>query len=92
MVGEAIITLKDDLSVAVIQHAIEREKRLLTLAINQIEEKLAAFEARFGTRDRQSLFGTVDDMDLIEWEGEDDTLARLRQRLHRLKEIQVEPR
>jgi hypothetical protein len=90
--AKTIITLKDDLSLAVIQHAIDREERLLTLAINQVEEKLAAFEARFGTRDRQSLFGTVDDMDLIEWEGEEDTLARLRQRLQRLKEIQVEPR
>lgn len=90
--AETIITLKDDLSVAVVQQAIEREKRLLILAINQGEEKLAAFEARFGSRDRQSLFGTVDDMDLIEWEGEEDTLTRLRQRLQRLKEIQVEPR
>lgn len=90
--AETIITLKDDLSLAVIQHAIEREKRLLTLAINHVEEKLAAFEARFGTRDRQSLFGTVDDMNLIEWEGEEDTLVRLLQRLQRLKEIQVEPR
>lgn len=90
--AKTIITLKDDLSLAVIQHAIEREERLLTLAINQVEEKLAAFEARFGTRDRQSLFGTVDDMNLIEWEGEEDTLVRLRQRLQRLKEIQVEPR
>jgi len=89
--AKTIITLKDDLSLAVIQHAIDREERLLTLAINQVEEKLAVFEARFGTRDRQSLFGTVDDMDLIEWEGEEDTLARLRQRLQRLKEIQVEP-
>lgn len=90
--AETIITLKDDLSLAVVQQAIEREKRLLTLAINQGEEKLAAFEARFGTSDRQRLFGTVDDMDLIEWEGEEDTLTRLRQRLQRLKEIQVEPR
>ena len=90
--AKTIITLKDDLSLAVVQHAIEREKRLLTLAINQAEEKLAVFEARFGTHNRQSLFGTVDDMDLIEWEGEEDTLARLRQRLQRLKEIQVEPR
>lgn len=90
--AKTIITLKDDLSLAVIQHAIDREERLLTLAINQVEEKLAAFEARFGTRDRQSLFGTVDDMNLIEWEGEEDTLVRLRQRLQRLKEIQVEPR
>lgn len=90
--SKAIITLKDDLSLAVLQQAIEREKRLLALAIDQAEAKVAAFEARFGTRDRQSLFGTGDDMDLIEWEGEEETLARLRPRLQRLKELQIEPR
>lgn len=90
--SKAIITLKDDLSLAVLQQAIEREKRLLSLAINQAEERLAAFEAKFGTRDRQNLFGKVDDMDLIEWEGEEETLVRLRPRLQRLKELQVEPR
>lgn len=88
--SKEIITLKDDLSSIVLQQAIEREKRLLSLAIDQAEEKLAAFEAKFGTRDRQSLFGKVDDMDLIEWEGEEDTLLRLRPRLQRLKELQVE--
>lgn len=90
--SKAIITLKDDLSLAVVQQAIEREKRLLTLAISQAEAKVAAFEARLGTRDRQSLFGKTDDMDLIEWEGEEETLTRLRSRLQRLKELQVEPR
>ncbi len=90
--SKAIITLKDDLSLAVLRQAIEREERLLGLAIDQAEAKVAAFEARFGTRERKSLFGTVDDMDLIEWEGEEETLLRLRPRLQRLKELQVEPR
>jgi hypothetical protein len=90
--SKAIITLKDDISVAVVQEAIEREKRLLALAISQAETKVAGFESRFGTRDRQGLFGKADDMVLIEWEGEQETLARLRLRLERLKELQVEPR
>lgn len=90
--SKAIITLKDDLSVAVVQQALERETRLLALAIAQAEAKVAAFEARFGTSDRRGLYGTVDDMELIEWEGEEETLLHLRQRLQRLKELQVEPR
>lgn len=90
--SKEIITLKDDLSLSVLQQAIEREKRLLSFSIEQAETKLAAFESRFGTRDRQSLFGKVDDMDLIEWEGEEETLVRLRPRLQRLKELQVESR
>ncbi len=56
----------------------------------QVEAKLAAFEAKFGTRDRKGLFGKVDDMTLVEWEGEQETLARLRPRLQRLQEFQVE--
>lgn len=88
--SKEIITLKDDLSLVVLQQAIEREKRLLSLAIDQAKARVAAFEARFGTRDRQSLYGKADDMALIEWEGEEDTLIRLRPRLQRLEELQVE--
>ena len=45
------------LSLAVLQQAIERERRLLNLSVAQIEAKLASLEAKFGTRDRKSLFG-----------------------------------
>lgn len=88
--SKEVIVLKDSLSLAVLQQAIEREKRLLNLSVAQIEAKLASLEAKFGTRDRKSLFGKVDDMTLVEWEGEWETLARLRPRLQRLEEFQVE--
>lgn len=86
-----IITLKDSLSSTVLQEAIEREKQVLRLYIGQVEANVAAFERKFGTHDRTSLFGKVDDMQLIEWEGEEETLARLRPMLQRQEEIQVEP-
>lgn len=86
-----IITIQDSLSSTVLQESIEREKQALCLSIGQVEANVAAFERKFGTHDRTSLFGKVDDMQLIEWEGEEETLARLRPRLQRLEEIQVEP-
>ncbi len=87
-----VITLKDPLSRTVLQHAMEREKRVLTLSIAQVEAKIAAFAAKYGAGDSKSLYGKVDDMELIEWEGEQETLARLRSQLQRLEEIQVESR
>ncbi len=86
-----IITMQDSLSSTVLQEAIEREKQVLRLSIDQVEANVAAFERKFGTPERTSLFGKVDDMQLIEWEGEEETLARLRPKLQRLEEIQVEP-
>ena len=90
--SKEVIVLKDPLSLEVLQQAIEREKRLIELAIAHIEAKLAAFKARFASDDRRSLYGKVDDMTLVEWEGEAETLARLRPRLQRLVEFQVETR
>jgi hypothetical protein len=64
---------------------------VLRFSIGQVEANVAAFERKFWTPDRTSLFGKVDDMQSIEWEGEEETLARLRPKLQRLEEIQVEP-
>ena len=88
--AKEIISLKDSLSQTVVQHALEREKTALRLSIAQIEAKTAAWEAKYGSQDRKQLFGKVDDLELVEWEGERETLARLRARLQRLEEIQVE--
>ncbi len=87
-----VITLRDSLSQTVLQHAMEREKRVLVLSIGQVEAKIAAFEAKYGACDAKSLYGKVDDMELIEWEGEQETLVRLRAQLQRLEEIQVDSR
>ena len=89
-VAATVITLKDSLSLDVLLQALDREKRMLMLAIDQARSKVAAFEAKFGVQHRTGLFGTADDMELIEWEGEQETLARLLTRLQRLEEIRVE--
>ena len=90
--AKEVITLNDSLTQTVLQDAIGREKSVLTLAIAQAESKIAAFERKYSALDRTKLYGKTDDMDLVEWEGERETLSRLRSRLERLEAIQVESR
>ncbi|MEW6378215.1 MAG: hypothetical protein AB1611_01275 [bacterium] len=40
--------------------------------------------------DRDSLYGKVDDMELLEWEGELETLKRLKEKWKSLEEITFE--
>ena len=87
-----VITLKDSLSQMILQQAIEREKQVLDLSIALVSVKVGAFEKKYGILDRNTLYGKVDDLELVEWEGERETLARLRARLQRLEGIRVESR
>lgn len=89
--AKEVISLKNPLAQTVLADAIVREKGVLTLAIAQAEGRIAAFEQKYGTLDRERLYGRVDDMELIEWEGEQETLSRLRARLQCLEDLQVEP-
>ncbi len=90
--AKEVITLKDSFSQNVLQHAINREMRVLHLSVTQVQGKLASWEGKYHADDPKSLFGKVDDMELIEWIGEQETLSRLRSRLQCLEEIQVESR
>ncbi len=73
-----------------IESAIHTEIELLKKAVQRTQEKLRDFENKHGKFDRDSLYGKVDDMDLIEWEGERETLKRLQEKLKSLEEITFE--
>jgi len=73
-----------------IKAAIHVEVELLKNAIQKTEAKLRAFEAKHGTLDRAPLYGKADDMELLEWEGESETLERLKSELNALEEITFE--
>jgi len=75
-----------------IKFAIDTESHLLRKTVEKVEHKIQDFEVKFGTLDRQKLYGTVDDMILVEWEGEIETLRRLQTRLKSLEEISFEYR
>jgi hypothetical protein len=73
-----------------IQALVGLEADLLKKQISGIQDKLTGFEDRYGKLDREKMYGQVDDMELIEWEGEIETLERLRSKLTRLEEVGFE--
>ncbi len=73
-----------------IEGAIHAEIDMLRKAVQRTQTKLQDFENRYGKFDRDSLYGKVDDMELIEWEGELETMERLQEKLKSLEEITFE--
>jgi len=73
-----------------IEIAIHTEIELLRKAIQKTESKVKDFETQYGKLDRISLYGKVNDMELLEWEGEIETLERLNKKLKSLEEITFE--
>ncbi len=75
-----------------IKFAVDTEIHLLRKTVEKIAHKIKGFESRYGVLDRQKLYGVVDDMVLVEWEGEVESLRRVRSRLTSLEEIRFEYR
>jgi len=67
-----------------IQALVGLEADLLKKQISGIQNKITGFETRYGKLDREAMYGQVDDMELIAWEGEIETLKRLRNKQDRL--------
>ena len=85
-----VVETKSDWTKKKIEDAIHTETDLLREAVQRIQSKLQDFENKYGKFDRDSLYGKVDDMELIEWEGELETLKRLQANLKSLEEITFE--
>ena len=75
-----------------IKFAIDTEIHLLKKTVDKINRKILGFEHAYGQLDRDKLYGKVDDMILVEWEGETETLRRVQGRLRSLEEISFEYR
>ena len=73
-----------------IETAIASERTLLQRALRKTEDKVKAFEQKHGSRDRTSLYGKVDDMELLEWEGEIEVLQKMKEQFASLQEIAIE--
>ena len=73
-----------------IQALVGLETDLLKKQISGIRDKITGFEDRYGKFDREAMYGQIDDMELIEWEGEMETLERMRSKLARLEEVGFE--
>lgn len=64
-----------------IESAIDSERILLQRALRKTEDKVKAFEQKYGNLDRASLYGKIDDMELLEWEGESEVSQKLKEQL-----------
>jgi len=75
-----------------IMFAIDKEIHLLRRTIEKIDHKINDFEAKYGSLDRKNLYGSADDMILVEWKGEYESLRRVQGRLKSLEDIRIEHR
>ena len=83
-----VIAQADEIrTVKKIQSLLSLETGFLKKQIRNTHNKIGDFEHRHGTPYRNSLYGHVDDMELVEWEGEIETLKRLEKKLVSLEEI-----
>lgn len=85
-----VVETDDDWTKKKIEGAIHIEIELLRKAIQKTESKVKGFETQYGKLDKISLYGRVNDMELLEWEGELETLERLKKKLKALEEITFE--
>ncbi len=90
IVTKLTVETNDNWTKKKIEDAIHSETDLLRKAVHRTQSKLREFENKYGKFDRDSLYGRVDDMELIEWEGELETLKRLQENLKSLEEITFE--
>ncbi len=75
-----------------IKFAIDTEIHLLKKTVEKISRKIQDYENTHGPLSREKLYGKVDDMILLEWEGETESLRRVQGRLKSLEEISFEYR
>ena len=85
-----VVETNNDWTKKKIESAIHTEIELLRKAVQKTQGELQDFENRYGKFDRDLLYGKVDDMELIEWDGELETLKRLQANLKSLEEITFE--
>ena len=88
-----IIETDNAWTIGKISNAINAEILLLQRSLAKTQGKVNRFEVKYGRNaDRSSLYGHVDDMELIEWEGEVETMNKLQEKLSSLEEIRIEER
>ncbi|MBU4319760.1 MAG: hypothetical protein L6246_02870 [Thermodesulfovibrionales bacterium] len=85
-----VVETNDNWTKKKIAGAIHTETDLLRKVVQRTQSKLQEFENKYGKFDRDSLYGKVNDMELVEWEGELETLKRLKANLKSLEEITFE--
>jgi hypothetical protein len=86
-----VISAHNDLwTLRKIQSLVGMETILLRKQIESAQSRIHFFEEQHGAFAREGLHGHIDDMELVEWEGEIATLERLQKKLARLEHVNFE--
>ncbi len=75
-----------------IEALLHSEAEFMRMEIRNIQQKIQNFENKYGASDRDFLYGHADDMELLEWEGEIETMEKLQKNLESFEEISFERR
>ncbi len=89
VVNKLILSTDEEALRYIVENALDREKRITQMALARTEERLRSFEERFGDMEKARLLD-VDELEIIEWEGELLTYQRLKERLAKLENLQLE--
>lgn len=85
-----IVETNNDWTKRKIKKTIDDGIVLLEKAILRTQKKIQAFEKKYGKLNRNVHYGKIDDMELVEWEGEVEILNRLQERFSSIQEITFE--
>lgn len=85
-----IVETNNDWTRKKIESALKIETELQIKAVKKCKEKLNQFEKKYGELNRDEFYAEIDDMELIVWEGEMETLSKLQEKLKSFEEITFE--
>lgn len=89
-----ITTNRPEEVMPLIEIAIDREKRRLQFGLERTKSKIKRFEELYGVNLSEIIDNVeerehIDDMELVEWEGEWQTFKLLQEKLQQLKDIRI---
>ena len=91
MASLTIQTTEPEAAIRLIQSGLLKEAAFLRLGIEKTTVRMAHFEEKYGCSLQELVSSTtqIDDIDLVEWEGEIEVLHRLGKKLKQIDELKV---
>lgn len=86
-----IQTKDSEAAIRLIRSGLLKEAAFLRLGIEKTTGRIAHFEEKYGCslQESGSSIARIDDIDLVEWEGEIEVLLRLEKKLKQIDELKV---
>ena len=86
-----IQTTDSEAAIRLIRSGLLKEAAFLRLGIEKTTGRIAHFEGKYGCslQELSSSITRIDDIDLVEWEGEIEVLVRLEKKLKQIEELKV---